>query len=107
MSGIVVRHWQAQVLRADLEAWIATFRARALPGMKAVEGWLGISIDAARTDDPCAVTVTTRWKDEAALRRYAGDAPAKAVVPDFMSPFLVSFDPEATFRDELVMESAR
>lgn len=107
MSGAIVRHWQAQVMRADMDEWLATFKALALPGMMAVEGWLGVAIDSAQSGDPCEVTVTTRWKDHFALRRYAGDHPEKAVVPDFMSRFLVAYDPQATFRDELVMESNR
>ena len=39
MSDPVVRCWEAVVARDDVAEWVGTFRARALPGMRAVDGF--------------------------------------------------------------------
>jgi len=107
MSGPIVRRWEAKVPRGRIGAWLETFRSRALPGMKAMDGFHGISIQGALNGDPCEVTVLSTWEDETAIRRYAGEDTIRAVVPDFMEPFLVEYDPGATLHEELLLEVNR
>jgi len=40
-----------------------------------------------------------------AVRRSAGAAPARRVMPDFMAPFFTDYDAEASFHDELLVEA--
>ena len=105
MTGTLVRRWEAVIARADIQEWIETFRARAFPGMRAVEGFQGIRIQAERDADPCHVTVLTEWDDMTAVKHYAGDVPERTVMPDFMAPFFVSYDAQASFHDTLMVET--
>jgi Antibiotic biosynthesis monooxygenase len=105
MTGATVRKWEATMARGDIGNWLETFRARAFPGMQAVDGFLGIRIFAQSDRDPCRVTVLTNWRDMDAVKRYAGDEPARTVMPDFMAPFFTDFDAEASFHDELLVEA--
>jgi len=105
MSGAVVRRWEASVARGDIGAWVATFRDRVLPGMRAVQGFRSVTFLAERDADPCRVCVLTRWDDMDAVRRFAGDAPARTVLPDFMARFFTEHDAEATFHDEVLVEA--
>lgn len=90
--------------RADVDAWVETFRARVLPGMRAVNGFRGVSFFARRDDDPCHVMVLTKWRDLAAIESFAGDQPNRTVLPEFMAKFFKSYDEEATFYDEVLRE---
>lgn len=107
MSDTVVRRWEAKVARGDIAAWRATFVKRVLPSMRGVEGFRGISVLTSREGDPCRMTVMTAWDGMEAIRRFAGDRPETAVIPDFMAPFFREFDAEATFHDEILLEGSR
>jgi len=90
--------------RADIGAWLETYRARVLPHVKEVAGFRSVTFHAAREGDPCRVTVVTRWDDMGAVRRFAGDDPARTVLPDFMAPFFPDDGAEASFHDEVLLE---
>ena len=107
MTGAIARRWEGVVKRADLKDWVGTFRERVLPGMRAIDGWRGVSFLCEQTGDPCRVSVTTMWKDEAALRNFSGDNLTRAVVPDFMARFFVEYDADATLHTELFLETGR
>jgi heme-degrading monooxygenase HmoA len=107
MTGAVVRRWEATIARRDIARWIDTFRDRVFPAMRAIEGFLGIRILAGREGDPCLVTVLTSWRDMHAVRRFSGDDPGRAVLPDFMAPFFADADARATFHDELMVEAGQ
>ncbi len=104
MSRPVVRRWKASIARGDVEEWLDTFKARAFPHMRAVEGFLGIRILVSRQGDPCRATVLTSWQDMEAVRRYAGQDPARTVMPDFMAKFFPEYEAQATFHDEVMVE---
>lgn len=93
--------------RSDLSDWVHTYRERVLDGMKAVDGFRGVTFHAERDADPCRVTVLTAWDDMDAVRQFAGDDPATAVIPDFMARFFVAADTKASFHDELLLEANR
>ncbi len=105
MTGPIVRKWQATIARGDIDAWVGTFRDRAFPGMRAVEGFRDVTFLAEREADPCRVTVLTTWDDLDAVRRYAGTDPARTVMPDFMAPFFPDYDAQATFHDQVLVET--
>ena len=107
MSRPVVRRWEASIARGDVEDWLDTFKARAFPHMRTVPGFLGIRILVSREGDPCGATVLTTWEDMEAVRRYAGQEPARTVMPDFMAPFFPAYDAKATFHDEVMVELKR
>ena len=106
MTGAVMRKWEAQIARGDIGAWKETFLSRVLPAMRDIEGFRGLSVLASHADDPCRMTVLTRWKDMEAVTRFAGGDPGKTYLPDFMKPFFPSWDARATFHDEILLEGA-
>ncbi|WP_170769266.1 antibiotic biosynthesis monooxygenase [Ruegeria lacuscaerulensis] len=104
MSAAVVRRWEAVVAREDVPGWVETFRTRALPGMRTLNGFLSVSFLVRREQDPCHIVVLTKWRDMAAIVAYAGQNAEKTVMPDFMAKFFKSYDAEATFYDEVLQE---
>jgi len=105
MTGVIARRWDGTVARANLDAWVATYKERVLPKMHGIDGWQGVSFLAARDGDPCRVSVTTLWRDEDALRAFAGENLTQAVVPDFMAGFFVDYDADATLHSEIFVET--
>ena len=105
MTDTIVRKWEATMARDNIAPWLETFRARAFPGMKAVDGFRGIRVLAETGQDPCRLTVLTQWQSMDAVRRYAGAAPARTVMPDFMAPFFADYDAEASFHNEVLVET--
>ncbi|GAB5449123.1 antibiotic biosynthesis monooxygenase [Gymnodinialimonas sp.] len=106
MSDVVVRKWEATVARANLAQWVQTYRARVLEAVRRVEGFRDVTFLAEREADPCRVTVLMTWESMDAIRRFAGEDPAKTVLPDFMVPFFATHDARATFHDRLLLETA-
>lgn len=104
MNGLVIRRWEATVARADLDAWVATYRERVLPSMRKIGGFVGVAFLAKRDEEPSQVMVLTKWRDMAAVVAFAGEHPAKTVLPDFMARFFVEHDDEAAFYDEILWE---
>ncbi len=72
--------------------------------MRRVPGFCSISIHAERDTEACRVTVQTTWDSMEAIRAYAGDYPAKAVVPDFLADFLLEYDSEVSFHGESILQ---
>jgi len=103
-AAAVVRRWHAMIARRDVAEWRDAFCERVLPSMRRVDGFRGISVQTAQEGDPCRMTVLTSWDSMDAIRAFAGDAPEKAVIPDFMAPFFRGHDAEATFHDEILLE---
>ena len=101
----VVRRWEAKVARGDLGDWAATFRQRVLPNVRKIDGFESVTFLAGQEDDPAPVTVLMRWRDMEAINRFAGEDPAKTVLPDFMERFFTDYDARATFHDELLLET--
>lgn len=101
----VVRRWEAKVVRSDLADWVATYRQKVLPNVRKIDGFESVTFLANREGDPASVTVLMRWRDMGAIKRFAGENPAKTVLPDFMARFLTDHDERATFHDELLLET--
>lgn len=106
MTGPVVRKWEATIARADIAAWVQTYRDRMLEAVRAVPGFQDVTFLAEREGDPCRVTVLMTWDDMDAIRAFAGDDPGKTVLPDFMAPFFPEYDARATFHDRVLVETA-
>ncbi|WP_372571372.1 antibiotic biosynthesis monooxygenase [Ruegeria jejuensis] len=106
MSVPVIRKWQATIARDDVAAWKETFERRVLPNMRAVDGFRGITVLTERGGEPCRMTVLTAWEDMEAVQRFAGENPARTVMPDFMAPFFPTYDAEASFHDEIMAEAS-
>ncbi|MCX5209003.1 antibiotic biosynthesis monooxygenase [Kitasatospora sp. NBC_00240] len=69
---MIVRIWAAQVLAGHVDEFCALLVSDVLPGLAEAEGCLGGEVLRSMTDDGHRVLVVTRWRDEAALRGYAG-----------------------------------
>jgi hypothetical protein len=105
MIGNIARKWEAKVARADLAEWVKTYRDRVLDDVLSVNGFVDVTFLAERKGDPCKVTAPTAWRDMDAVGRFAGDDPARRVLPGYMARFFPDYDVRATRHDQLLTES--
>lgn len=69
---MIVRIWEAQVAPDRLEEFCAKLVNESIPALGAIDGFLGGELLRSVTDGDHRVLVLARWRDEAAIRAYAG-----------------------------------
>jgi len=69
---MIVRIWEAYVSPKRADEFCAELASNVLPQIAAHDGFLGAELLRAFADDDHRVQMITRWRDEAALRAYAG-----------------------------------
>ena len=104
MTDNVVRMWKATIAASDVAAWVDTYRTRVLPKMNSIDGFRGAQFLVERDVDPCGVTVLTTFDSMDAVRRFAGEDPARTVLPDFMAAYFPTYDDRASFHDQVLLE---
>ncbi|WP_441249308.1 antibiotic biosynthesis monooxygenase family protein [Kitasatospora sp. McL0602] len=69
---MIVRVWEAEVQPRRAEEFWARLVGEAVPGLAGVDGFLGAELWRGVTEGDHRVLMVTRWRDEAAVRAYAG-----------------------------------
>jgi heme-degrading monooxygenase HmoA len=75
-----------------------------LPQLRALPGFLGISLMQAQRGDRVEIVVSSRWDSMGAIRAFAGPAPEQAVVEPAAREVLVEFDDVVSHYD-VVLEA--
>src|SRR5687768_1427552 len=96
---MIARRWHGRVPAAKAEAYLALMREVALPDYRSTAGNLGAWCLHRSEGDLVHVEMFTLWEDEAAIRRFAGEAMETAKYYDFDSDFLLEMDPEVVHFD--------
>ncbi|MFG3053182.1 antibiotic biosynthesis monooxygenase family protein [Kitasatospora sp. NPDC048239] len=69
---MIIRIWAGQVTAGRIEEFRSLLTSRVIPELVRTDGCLGGELMQSVTDDGHRVLVVSRWRDEAALRGYAG-----------------------------------
>ncbi|TQF01350.1 hypothetical protein E6W39_02745 [Kitasatospora acidiphila] len=69
---MIVRIWEAQVAPKMVAELCAVLQAQVMPQLVGLDGYLGGELLRSLPDSTHRVLVVTRWRDEEALRGYAG-----------------------------------
>jgi hypothetical protein len=90
---MIARRWHGRVPAAKAEDYLALMREVALPDYRSTAGNLGAWCLHRREGDVVHVEMFTLWENEAAIRRFAGEAMERAKYYDFDSAFLLELEP--------------
>jgi heme-degrading monooxygenase HmoA len=101
---MIIREWRGRASPSRGEAYPDHFRARVLPQLALIPGFVGASLARRRVDDRIEFLVLTRWRSLDAIRAFTGDALDKAVVEPDAVAALLDFD-AAVQHYEVVAES--
>ncbi|MFE0461391.1 antibiotic biosynthesis monooxygenase family protein [Kitasatospora sp. NPDC058965] len=86
---MIVRIWEAQVAPKLVAEFCTVLRTRMMPELEGLDGYLGGDLLRSLPDSTHRVLVVTRWRDEEALRAYAGPMWAlRAVFSDTEQEYL-------------------
>jgi heme-degrading monooxygenase HmoA len=89
---MIVRAWRGLAAADRPDAYAEQFRRNVLPELKAIDGFLGVSLLRRQTTNGFEFLVLTRWKSMDAIRAFAGKDVGRAVVEPQAMTALVDYD---------------
>ena len=91
---MIGRRWHGRVPAGRAAEYLRLMAEVGLADYRATEGNRGAWCLHRRDGEIVHVEMFTLWQDEAAVRRFTGDDPAKAKYYDFDPDFLLELEPE-------------
>ncbi len=89
---MIARTWRGATRAADAESYAAYLLETGIAGYRATPGNVGAVVLRRTVRDRAEFLVLSFWQDEAAIRRFAGNDPARAVFYPADDAFLVLRD---------------
>ena len=89
---MIIREWRGRAARSNPDAYPHHFRSSVLTELRKLPGFLGAHLCRRDLGGAIEFLVLTKWRSMDAIRAFAGDDDAKAIVePDGVAA-LVDFD---------------
>jgi heme-degrading monooxygenase HmoA len=89
---MIIREWRGRALKPNEAAYPTHFRTNVVPELRHMPGFLGAHLSQRQINDKIEYLVLTRWASMEAVREFAGDDMAKAVVEPGAVAALADFD---------------
>ena len=89
---MIHRVWQALAHPARRDVYPEHFRQHVVPELRALPGFLGATLSSRDVDGVVELTVVTRWASMDAIRAFAGDQVARAVVAPEAVAALIDYE---------------
>jgi len=90
---MIVREWRGRACTTNTEDYAEHFRSEVAPQLESIDGFCGADlIRRSLGDGTVEYTVLSRWESMDAIRQFAADYPARAVVEPGAVAALVDFD---------------
>ncbi len=99
---MITRLWHGWTTRENAEAYKTLLQTKILPGIFRIPGYLGAYLLRREVEKGVEFVTLTLWDSMEAVRAFAGDEQAHAVVPPEARKLLSHFD-EASLHYETVM----
>ena len=100
---VIARTWRARATEEGLERYRRHFEERVVPALEGIDGFRHARLLAAPSSDGLReILVISEWDDMAAVRRFAGEEPSRAVVDPEAAAALAGFEADATHHEVLV-----
>jgi uncharacterized protein len=95
-KNMILRLWKARSTVEKAGEYVQHATTKVFPALSAIEGHRGAYLLRRTLDGATEFVVLTLWQSMAAVRRFAGDAPEKAVVEPPARAILASLDDSVT-----------
>jgi heme-degrading monooxygenase HmoA len=89
---MILREWRGRASPLQADAYPTHFRAKVLPELTRVPGFLGAQLSKRQLGDTIEFLVLTRWRTIGAIPDFAGSDIAKAIVEPGAIAALIDFD---------------
>jgi heme-degrading monooxygenase HmoA len=101
---MIARIWSAEATQSNAPAYAAHLKARVLPDLSKVEGYLGAMLLERPVADAMEIIVITYWRSAESVRGFAGDDSGRAVVADEAASLLTRFDRHVSHYEVLMTD---
>jgi uncharacterized protein len=91
-KGLILRMWRARSTVDNSGKYVRHATRKVFPALRAIEGHRGAYLLRRVVDGAIELVVLTLWESMEAVRKFAGEAPEKAVVEPEARAVLTSFD---------------
>ena len=102
---MLARSWTGRASPENAAGYVEYFKKSVFPELRRIEGHRGAYVLQRSLGDTVEIVVLTLWDSMAAVKSFAGDDPASAVVEDEAKAFLTEFD-SGVKHFEVVFETA-
>lgn len=89
---MISRQWTGIVRRAEAERYVAHLKKDTFPKLSRIAGFQSAAILRRDVADGVEFRIVTTWASLDAIKRFAGDNPEVAVVPDVAREMMATYD---------------
>ena len=89
---MISRQWRGTSKSADADRYVSHLREETFPQLRAIRGFVDASILRRRVPEGVEFRIVTTWESTEAIRRFAGENPERAVVPEKVREMMVAYD---------------
>jgi heme-degrading monooxygenase HmoA len=89
---MISRQWRGVAKSSDADRYVSHLRTETFPQLSRIEGFVGASILRRTVVDGVEFRIVTTWNSMEAIKRFAGEKPEIAVVPEKVQAMMVSYD---------------
>lgn len=89
---MIERHWKGIAFADRAEDYVSHLKRETFPKLDCIDGFTGASILSRKIPAGVEFLIITKWRDYAAIEKFAGADAEAAVVPEQAQRMMVSFD---------------
>jgi heme-degrading monooxygenase HmoA len=89
---MISRQWRGVAKSSDADRYVFHLKTETFPKLSHIEGFMGASILRRTVADGVEFRIVTTWDSMEAIKRFAGERPETAVVPEQVQAIMVSYD---------------
>lgn len=89
---MISRQWRGVARSSDADRYVAHLRTDTFPHLAKLRGFINASILRRTVADGVEFRIVTTWDSIEAIKRFAGERPHTAVVPEQVQAMMVRFD---------------
>jgi heme-degrading monooxygenase HmoA len=89
---VISRQWKGIARKSDADRYVAHLQEETFPRLSKISGFVDASILRREVQDGVEFLIVTRWESIEAIRKFAGETPERAVVPEAVQSMMVSYD---------------
>jgi heme-degrading monooxygenase HmoA len=92
---MIERHWDALAKIEMAERYVQHLLQETFPALAKIAGFERATILRRNEEDGVHFRIITTWKNQDAIRTFAGDDPERAVVPEQVAKMMIRFEARA------------
>lgn len=89
---MISRQWRGVAKISDADRYVAHLRTQTFPQLANIAGFIDAAILRRTVADVVEFRIVTTWESVEAIKRFAGERPEIAVVPEQVQAMMVTYD---------------